>query len=66
MTRCPALGYLASMSQEMTVREFASLGGKARAKALSTEQLRAIAMKGVKAKRRKRRRSPRKPPSGPA
>lgn len=47
--------------QEMTVREMASLGGQARAKALTPARRRAIARKAGKASKRKRARRTRRP-----
>lgn len=41
------------MNKELTQREFASKGGKARAEKLSKERRKEIALMGVEAKRRK-------------
>lgn len=43
----------AQEKREMTVREFASLGGKARARSLTSEQRSEIARKAGKAPRKK-------------
>lgn len=45
------LVYAFLMKQPMTVTEMARLGGKARMAALSVKQKRALALKGVRARR---------------